>query len=178
MSTQADAIERDNGQAAGAEPTSLLQGAADAAGDAAARLRDAAQAAGREAKDAASGLAAEANQNVKGLLNDQLAAGVGVADHLAEAVRAAADTLHPNAPRLAGIVRTAAGTIDDFSGTMRGRSVEDVLQTASDFTRRQPAAAFGAAALAGFFLFRVLRADNSGRASGGPTRTGEPRHGT
>jgi ElaB/YqjD/DUF883 family membrane-anchored ribosome-binding protein len=180
MSTQADAIERDKRPESGAAPTTLLQSAGSAASDAAERLSDAAQAAGRQAKDAASDLAAEANQNVKGLLNDQIAVGAGVADHVAEAIRVAADTLRPDAPRLAGVIRTAAGTIEDFSGAIRGRSVDDLLQTASDFTRRQPAAAFGAAALAGFFLFRVLKAggaereDNRGSDRG---QSGEPLHG-
>ena len=163
MSTHADAVGRDQARASAAEPASLLHAAGNAASDAAARLSDAAQSAGRHAKDAASGLAGEANQQFKGLLNDQLAAGAGMAQHVAEAVRVAADKLRPNAPRMAGFVGTAADTIEDFSGSVRGRSVEDLLQTASDFTRRQPAAAFGAAALAGFFLFRILKAEGAGR---------------
>jgi ElaB/YqjD/DUF883 family membrane-anchored ribosome-binding protein len=159
MSTQADALERDKTQGSGADPASLLQSAGDVASDAAARLS-------RHAKDAASGLASEANQNVKGLLNNQLAAGADLADHFAEAVRAAADHLAPNAPQLAGLVRSGADTVEDFSGSVRDRSVEDLLQAASDFARRQPAAAFGAAAVAGFFLFRVLKADSA------PSRAG------
>src|ERR1700693_1227724 len=99
MSTQ-DALERDGAHNnTGADPTILLQSAGSAASDAAVRLSDAAQAAGRQAKDAASGLAAEANQNVKGLLNDQIAAGADLAGHLAEATRVAADNLVPNAPK-------------------------------------------------------------------------------
>ena len=157
MSTQ-DALERDSAHNdTGADPTTFLQSAGSAASDAAVRLSDAAQAAGRQAKDAASGLAAEANQNVKGLLNDQIATGADLAGHLAKAARVAADDLVPNAPKLAGMVRTAANTMDEFSGTMRDRSVEDLFHSASDFTRRQPAAVFGAAALAGFFLFRILK---------------------
>jgi hypothetical protein len=172
MSMQGDTLESTRahsaGADAGAEPTTILQSAGSAASDAAVRLSDAAQAAGRQAKDAASGLAAEANQNVKGLLNNQLAAGADVAGHLAEAARAAADRLVPNAPQLAGLVRTAANTMDEFSGTMRDRSVEDLYRSASEFTRRQPAAVFGAAALAGFFLFRVLKADGHRDPSVGP----------
>jgi hypothetical protein len=158
MSTQGDALERDSAHNTGVDPRSFVESATGAATDAAVRLSDVAQAAGRQAKDAASGIAAEANQNVKGLLNNQLAAGADLAGHLAEAVRVAADNLKSNAPQLAGMVRTAANTMDEFSGTMRDRSVEDLYQAASQFTRRQPAAVFGAAALAGFFLFRVLKA--------------------
>ena len=167
MTTQTDTVERDTAQTAGAGQTTLLKAAGDAASDAAARLSDVAQSAGRHAKDAASDLAAEANQNVKGLLNSQLAAGAEVAGHLGGAARVAADSLGSDAPQLAGIIRTAAGTIEDFSQTVRGKSAEDLLQRASDFTRRQPAAAFGAAALAGFFLFRILKA---GSPAGGASR--------
>ena len=159
MSMQ-DATERDRVKIPGAEPTNLLQAAGNAASDAAARLGDAAQAAGRQAKDAASDLAAEAGQNVKGLLKDQIAVGAGVAHHVADAVRVAADRLRPNAPLMAGFIGSAAGTIEDFSASVRDQSVEDLWHTASDFTRRQPAAVFGAAALAGFFLFRVLKAES------------------
>jgi hypothetical protein len=170
MSMQGDAIERGEGNKPDSNQGVLLDQARAAARDAAARLSDAAQAAGREAKDAASGLASEAGQNVKGLLNDQIAVGAELAGHVAAATRAAADNLAPRAPQLAGLVRNAAHTMDDLSRTMRDRSVDELIQAASDFTRRQPAVVFGAAALAGFFLFRVLKA-------GGEPSEGT-RHGT
>jgi hypothetical protein len=171
MSTQGETLEHGGAHNTAADPTTLLKSAGTVASDAAARLSDAAQAAGREAKCAASGLAAEANQNVKGLLNNQLDAGADLAGHLARATRAAADNLVPDAPQLAGFVRTAAGTIDDFSGTMRDSSVDELFLAASQFTRRQPAAVFGAAALAGFFLFRLLKVSGDHGQSGG-TRHG------
>jgi hypothetical protein len=183
MSTQADALWRDTAHDAGTDPTVFnapssqtpSQSAGRVAGDAAARVSDTAQAAGRQAREVASGLAGEVNQNVKGLLNDQLAVGADLAGHLAAATRVAADNLVPKAPQLAGMVRTAADTIDDFAGTMRDRSVEDLVQTASQFTRRQPAAVFGAAALAGFFLFRVLKAGGDAGGDHDPSIGG--RHG-
>ena len=39
-----------------------------------------------------------------------------------------------------------------------GQSVEDVVRSASDFARRQPAIVFGFAALAGFMMFRTMQA--------------------
>src|SRR6185503_9387580 len=72
-----------------------------------------------------------------------------------------------NAPQLAGFVGTAADAIEDLSGTMRDSTVEDLFQAASQFTRRQPAAVFGMAAVAGFFLFRVLKVDGSDRRGQG-----------
>lgn len=181
MTISPDARERDE-QSRADEAKTLLKSASEAASDAAARLGDAAQAAGRQARQAASDLSAEANLNIKGLLNNQLVSGADLADHVAGAVRAAAAHLGPNAPQLAGIVRTGADTIEDFSGTIRGRSVDELFRTASDFTRRQPAAVFGAAALAGFFLFRVLKVDGTsgtrgaerGQPGGSPHGGGSP----
>jgi hypothetical protein len=42
---------------------------------------------------------------------------------------------------------------------MREQSVEELVRTASDFTRRQPALVFGLASLAGFVLLRVLKSN-------------------
>ena len=40
---------------------------------------------------------------------------------------------------------------------LRDQTVDDLLRTASDFTRKQPALVFGLASLAGFLAFRVLK---------------------
>jgi hypothetical protein len=64
-------------------------------------------------------------------------------------------------------VRTAADRLDSFSDDIRDQSVDDLLRTASDFTRRQPAFVFGLASLTGFFLFRALKAKPSDPAGGG-----------
>ena len=154
------------------------------ADEALSKLTDVAQEAGKQATDAASSLASDANQQAKGLLNQQVASSGDLAHHIAQAAACAADDLDQNAPRLAGLVRNAAERIDDFSRDLRGKSVEDLVRTASDFTRRQPAVVFGLAALGGFSLSRVLKSDSasasrSPRTSGDrwPSRTGEL-HGT
>jgi hypothetical protein len=47
-------------------------------------------------------------------------------------------------------VRGAADRVEEFSRAIRGQSVDELMRTASDFTRRQPALVFGLASLAGF----------------------------
>ena len=47
-------------------------------------------------------------------------------------------------------MRGAAERAEDFSRDLHEQTVEDLVQTASDFTRRQPALVFGLASLAGF----------------------------
>jgi hypothetical protein len=127
------------------------------AGEAISKVTDAAQQAGSQAKEAAASLASDASQKAKGLLNMQVSAGADLAGHVAKSARCAADNLDQNAPQLAGLVRGAAERVEEFSRDMRGQTVEDLVRTASDFTRRQPALVFGLASLAGFLAFRVLK---------------------
>jgi hypothetical protein len=127
------------------------------AGEAISKVTDAAQQAGSQAKDAAASLATDAGQQVKGFLNMQVTSGSDLAGHVARSVRFAADSLTPDAPQLASFARGAAERVEQFSRDIRGQTVEDLVRTASEFTRRQPALVFGLASLAGFLAFRVLK---------------------
>jgi hypothetical protein len=148
-------------------PEPASQGIREKAEDAVSKLTDVAQQAGSQAKQTASSMAAEATQGAKGFLNSQVAAGADLAGHVADSVRSAADKLEQNAPQLAGLVRGAAEGVEGFSRDMRDQSVEDLWRTASEFSRKQPAVVFGLASLAGFLLFRVLKAGPSdGERSG------------
>jgi hypothetical protein len=129
-------------------------------GEAISKVTDAAQQAGSQAKDAAASLASDAGQKAKGFLNMQVASGSDLAGHVARSVRSAADSLDPNAPQLASLARGAAERVEQFSRDIRGQTVEDLVRTASEFTRRQPALVFGLASLAGFLAFRVLKSSS------------------
>jgi hypothetical protein len=134
------------------------------AGEAAAKVADAAQQAGSQAKETAASLASDAGQKAKGLLNMQVSAGADLAGHVAQSARCAAEDLDKNAPQLAGLVRGAAERVEEFSRDIRGQTVEDLVRTASDFTRRQPALVFGLASLAGFLALRVLKSSPPGHS--------------
>jgi hypothetical protein len=127
------------------------------AGEAASKIADVAQQAGSQAKQAASSLASDASQKAKGFLNMQVTAGADLVGHVVESARAAAGSLDQNAPQLADLVRGAADRAEEFSRDLHGQTIEDLVRTASDFTRRQPALVFGLASLAGFLAFRVLK---------------------
>src|ERR1700704_1505768 len=135
------------------------QGVRAKAGEAVSKLADVAQQAGSQAKQAASSLASDANQRAKGFLNQQVATGADLVGHVADSVRSAADNLDHSAPQLAGVVRGAAERGEEFSKDMREQSVEELVRTASDFPRRQPALVFGLPSLAGFVLLRVLKSN-------------------
>jgi hypothetical protein len=127
------------------------------AGEAISKVTDAAQQAGSQAKDAATSLASDASQKAKGFLNMQVSSGSDLAGHVAKSVRCAADDLDRNAPQLASLARGAAERVEQFSRDIGGQTIEDLVRTASEFTRRQPALVFGLASLAGFLAFRVLK---------------------
>jgi hypothetical protein len=60
-------------------------------------------------------------------------------------------------PMLGGVVRTVADRVEGYAREWQDQTVDQVFRAASDFTRRQPALVFGAAALAGFFMFRAMK---------------------
>jgi ElaB/YqjD/DUF883 family membrane-anchored ribosome-binding protein len=127
------------------------------AGDTASKIAGAAREAGGQAKQAASSLASDATKQAKGFLNMQVTAGADMVDHVVDSARIAAENLEQEAPQLAGLVRSVADRAEEFSQDLRGQTVEGIIRTASDFTRKQPALVFGLASLVGFLAFRVLK---------------------
>jgi hypothetical protein len=142
------------------EESGVAQDMRAKAAEAASKIADVAQQAGKQAKETA----AYASRKSKGLLNMQVTAGAELAGHIAESARCAADNLDQNAPQLAGLVRGAAERVEGFSRDIRFQTVEDLVRTASDFTRRQPALVFGLASLAGMLAFRVLKSSPPSRS--------------
>jgi ElaB/YqjD/DUF883 family membrane-anchored ribosome-binding protein len=136
-----------------------------AASEAVSFLSDAANQATEKAKQSASDAASSVTHQVKDVLDRQVGSGADIVGHVANSAKRAADDLERNAPQLAGLVRGVAGRIDGFADSMRDQSVDELLRTASDFTRRKPALVFGLAALAGFFVFRTLKASPSGAST-------------
>jgi hypothetical protein len=95
---------------------------------------------------------------MKGLLGEKLASGAEFVGQVGSSTRRAADDLGPNSPLISGLLRDASVWIDEFSRTLHAKSVDELVETASRYARRQPAMLFGAAAVAGFSLFRLLKA--------------------
>ena len=145
------------------------------AADAMAKVSDVAQQAMGEAKKSASSLASAATERAKGAVEERISGGADFLGHVASSVRAAARELEPNAPQLAGFAHEAAGHIEDFSHDIREKSVEELLETSSEFARRQPAVLFGAAAAFGFLLFRMIKTASS--TAGGAAGFGEENYG-
>ena len=123
------------------------------------------------------------SSHVQELLDQQVVKGAKVVSNVANSARRAADELETETPQLADLVRGMADQLQDYSRNLENQSVTDIYQTASDFTRRQPAVVFGLAALAGFFALRTFKSSSSdaGNARGGRGTnnvTGEEFHGS
>ena len=129
----------------------------DAATKISTQVGETAQDLAEQAKQSASSVAAEASQTIKGILNRQLAVGADLAGDVAGSARAAAGSLDESAPQIAGLVRNAAERIEGFSSDLRRRSIDEVMEIAVDYARRQPLAVFGAAAAFGFLAFRIVK---------------------
>jgi ElaB/YqjD/DUF883 family membrane-anchored ribosome-binding protein len=127
------------------------------AGAALSKVSEAAQQAGSHVKEAATSLATKAGEKAKGLIDQQVASGADFLEYIGRSASAAADTLHPDAPQLAGLVRGMATSVTGLSDTVRGQSPEALLETASDYVRQNPALVFSAAAACGFALGRLLQ---------------------
>ena len=110
-----------------------------------------------KAQQAVSDTADTVTEQVKGLLDRQVGRGADMVGHVAGAMRRVAQELDRDAPQLAGLVRTAGDRMDGYAEDLQDQSVEQLMRTASAFTRRQPAMVFGLAALAGFLALRTLK---------------------
>ena len=123
------------------------------------------------AKRAAAEATSTITGHVKDLLDTQLASGADIVGQFGNSAQRAAEDLERTAPQLAGLVRGVADRIEGYADDLREQSVDDLLQSASNFTRRQPAMVFGLAALAGFFALRTIKSTAlPPRAERGPRR--------
>src|ERR1700738_3200193 len=114
--------------------------------------------------------APQAGDKAKGFIDQQVASGADFLGYVGHSARVAADTLHPDAPQLAGFVRGVATSVSDLSDIVRGQSPEALLETASDYVRNNPALVLSAAAACGFALAPLLQGGvwNGSRSNPGP----------
>src|SRR6476660_10491681 len=131
-----------------------------AAGEAFSKASDTARDAGEKAKRAAADAASSMSDHVMGLLNDQLGVGAQSANRFASSMMLAADDLEQENRMLAGLVRGFAHNVDQYAGRLEDQTVQQLAESASDFTRREPGLMCGLAALAGFFAFRTYKSAN------------------
>ncbi|WP_424139602.1 hypothetical protein [Roseomonas chloroacetimidivorans] len=136
------------------------------ASEAATNVRETAASAAEEARTQGEEILGVARERAEGFAEDGKEAAAEQASGFATAIRHAAEDLEASSPEIARHVRTAADSIEGISAALRDRSAGQLVQDVTDFARRQPAAFFGVAALAGFALARFAKSSADGLPAG------------
>jgi hypothetical protein len=132
-----------------------------AAEDAASAISSFAQDAAGKVKQAASDTAGTLTAEVKELLNRQIGGGAVTLRHVARSTKRQADDLQLHSPFVAGLVRAVGSQIETYAEHLGHQSVDQLWESAADFTRRRPALVFGLAALMGFAALRLVKSSPS-----------------
>jgi hypothetical protein len=120
-----------------------------------------AQDAAGKAKQAASDTAAGLSEDLKELMNRQIGGGAVTLRHVGRSTKRRADDLQLHSPFVAGLVRALGSQIETYADDLRHQSVDQLWESAADFTRRRPTLVFGLAALTGFFALRLVKSSPS-----------------
>jgi ElaB/YqjD/DUF883 family membrane-anchored ribosome-binding protein len=139
------------------------------AGDALQASTDVARDKFKEAADTAKNVASGTADQIEDQARDKQRSGADFVERLAGNIREAARAFESDAPFAALGINSAAGYVDDAAEKIRNGSFRDLVDGATDFARRQPAAFLGISVLAGFAAVRFLKA--SGGRSSAPKRS-------
>ena len=118
-----------------------------------------------EAANAAQDVVSETAEQLDSQAREQQQAGADFIGRFADDIRKAARAFENDAPLAARGIDSAADYVHEAAEKIQNGSFRDLLDGASDFARRQPAAFLGLSALAGFAAVRFLRASGEQRAS-------------
>jgi F0F1-type ATP synthase membrane subunit b/b' len=141
-----------------------------AARDAADRTRAEAARTGEQLKHQGEEIASAAKAKATGFAREQKEAGAAGIDSVARAVDKAADELEETSPELARHARDAASQVHNFSERLREKSIGGIVDDLTGYAKREPAAFFGVAVVAGFALSRFLGARTERGHDSGSTR--------
>lgn len=120
------------------------------------------------AKDAASGTADQFKEQAR----EQQRSGADFIERFAGNIRESAHAFENDAPFAARGINSAAEYVEDTAEKIRNGSFRDLVDSATDFAKRQPAAFLGISVLAGFAAVRFLKASGGQTSSQGQSREG------
>ena len=136
------------------------------AGDALRASTDTAREKFKEAADAAKDAAAGAADRFQDQAREQQRSGADFVGRFAGNIRDAARAFENDVPFAARGINSAAEYVDEAAEKIRNGSFRDLVDGATDFAKRQPAAFLGLSVLAGFAAVRFLKASGSQSSSG------------
>ena len=135
------------------------------AGDALRASTDMARDKFKEAADAAKDVASGTADQIQGQAREKQRSGADFIERFAGNIREAARAFENDAPFAARGINSAAEYVEDAAEKIRNGSFRDLVDNATDFAKRQPAAFLGISVLAGFAAVRFLRASGGGTSS-------------
>jgi hypothetical protein len=121
-----------------------------------------------EARDRAQALKSQAGDKVRQYAVDGKERATSTLDEVAQAMNEAATSIDERLGADYGeYARKAAPYVQDFSGSLRGKDVDQLFDEARALVRKSPGVAIGTAAAIGFALVRLLKAGTPDGQSGG-----------
>lgn len=136
------------------------ESATSAENSAAAKAAEALRAARETLRGETDGLRAQATEKFRAYAVQGKDRTTDALDNVVALVNDAADTVEEKlGPQYAGYARSAAGSISGVAETLRGKDVDELIEDAKEIVRNSPAIAIGTAAVLGFALARVLKAN-------------------
>ncbi|MCP3401998.1 MULTISPECIES: hypothetical protein [unclassified Bradyrhizobium] len=135
------------------------------AGDAFRASADAARDKFGEAADAAKEVAEGTVDQIQSQAREQQRSGADFIERLAGNIRDAGRAFEADVPFAARGIDSAADYVADAAQKIRDGSFKDLVEGATDFAKRQPAAFLGISVLAGFAAVRFLKASGGQSSS-------------
>ena len=120
-------------------------------------LKDTAQTAADAVREQAARFAGDVGHELSRTGEAQKARGVEVIRSFARAIDSVAEDLKPQSPAVARTVHEAARSVEGLSDNLSSRDVNQLIGSAAQFARAQPALFFGGSVAAGFALARFLK---------------------
>ncbi|UQR64929.1 hypothetical protein LRP30_06505 [Bradyrhizobium sp. C-145] len=124
-----------------------------------------------EAAEAAKGVAEGTADQIQSQAREQQRSGADFVQRLAGNIREAGRAFEIDVPFAARGIDSAADYVEDAAQKIREGSFRDLVEGATDFAKRQPAAFLGISVLAGFAAVRFLKASGGQSSSPGQRTT-------
>jgi len=143
------------------------------AGDALSASVDIARDKFKDAADAAKDVASGTADRFEEQAHEKQRSGADFIERFAGNIREASRAFENDAPFAARGINSAAGYVEDAAEKIRNGSFRDLVDNATDFAKRQPAAFLGISVLAGFAAVRFLRASGGDASSSSHSDTNQ-----
>ena len=160
----------DSTQTSPSSQPSLSTIATDTFAKASGAAREAGESIKNSVADTASTVTSTITEQVREVLDRQVGSNAQAAAQFAGSMKSAAEDMGQQSPLMAALAKGLADKVEGVASDLQNQTVDQMMRSAADFTRKQPALVFGLAALAGFLMFRTIKSapDQAASATAAP----------